>query len=172
QTQTTGANGRHDRLSRFQTSLENPNQALASSEQVMITQADDYENHNGGDLHFGPDGYLYVSLGDEGNQNDAGNNSQRIDKDFFSGLLRIDVDQKPGNLPPNAHPAVSPNAYSIPADNPFVGVTEFNGKAIDPAKVRMEFYAVGLRNPWRFSFDPMTGFLYCGDVGGDLREEI
>ncbi|MCI0539276.1 MAG: PQQ-dependent sugar dehydrogenase, partial [Verrucomicrobiales bacterium] len=81
QTQTGAATGRHERLSRFQTSLQNPNQALVTSEQVLITQADDYENHNGGDLHFGPDGFLYVSLGDEGNQNDAGNNSQRIDKD-------------------------------------------------------------------------------------------
>jgi glucose/arabinose dehydrogenase len=169
---TLVANGRQERLSRFQTSFQNPNQAPATSEQVMITQADDFENHNGGDLHFGPDGYLYVSLGDEGNQNDAGNNSQRIDKDFFSGLLRIDVDNRPGSLRPNAHPAVSPNTYTIPADNPFVGAMDFNGKAVDPAKVRTEFYAVGLRNPWRFSFDPVTGFLYCGDVGGDLREEI
>src|SRR4030095_8539220 len=54
----------------------------------------------------------------------------------------------------------------------FVGATEFNGKTVDAAKVRTEFYAVGLRNPWRFSFDPVTGFLYCGDVGGNLREEV
>src|SRR5207249_2074951 len=116
--------------------------------------------------------YLYVSLGDEGDQNDAGNNSQRIDKDFFSGMLRIDVDNRPDSLAPNPHAAMSSKTYSIPADNPFVGVTSFNGKAVDPTKVRTEFYAVGLRNPWRFSFDPVTGILYCGDVGGDQREEI
>jgi uncharacterized repeat protein (TIGR03806 family) len=172
QTQTAVANGRHDRLSRFQVSATNPNEALANSEQVILTQADDYENHNGGDLHFGPDGYLYLSLGDEGGQNDAGNNSQRIDQDFFSGILRIDVDRRPGNLEPNPHPAISPGTYLVPSDNPFVGATQFNGRAVDPNKVRTEFYAVGLRNPWRFSFDPVTSFLYCGDVGGDRREEI
>jgi glucose/arabinose dehydrogenase len=172
QTTTAAGSGRHDRLSRFQASPTDPAHAVRDSDLVMITQKDDYENHNGGDLHFGPDGYLYASLGDEGNQNDAGNNSQRIDKDFFSGILRIDVDRRPGNPPPNPHPAVSPGTYAIPADNPFLGATAFNGAAVDPAKVRTEFHAVGLRNPWRFSFDPATGFLYCGDVGGDQREEI
>src|SRR5439155_9239850 len=120
---TKTESGRHDRLSRFQTSPNNSNQALPNSEVPMITQADDYPNHNGGDLHFGPDGYLYVSLGDEGDQNDAGNNSQRIDKDFFSGMLRLDVDNRPDSLAPNPHAAMSPKTYSIPADNPFVGVT-------------------------------------------------
>jgi mono/diheme cytochrome c family protein len=133
---------------------------------------DQAENHNGGDLHFGADGYLYVSLGDEGEGNDSLNNSQIINKDFWSGILRLDVDNRPDNLAPNPHGAITPGTYRVPADNPFVGLTNWSGKTLDPATVRTEFYAVGLRNPWRIAFDPVTGFLYCGDVGQDAREEI
>lgn len=166
-----GDSTRHDRLSRFETSPANPHLALTNSEVVLINQRDEASNHNGGDLHFGPDGYLYVALGDEGGANDNWNNSQRIDKDFFAGLLRLDVDQRPGSLPPNAHPAGTTN-YAVPPDNPFVGATSFNGSAVNPASVRTEFWAVGLRNPWRFSFDAATGRLYCGDVGQGAWEEI
>ncbi len=169
---TSAGSGLHERLSRFEVSPDDPDRALADSERVMITQKDDFSNHNGGDLHFGPDGYLYVSLGDEGSQGDAGNNSQRIDKDFFSGILRIDVDHRLESLPANLHPAVTPGTYAIPGDNPFVGATSFNGRVVEPGNVRTEFYAVGLRNPWRFTFDKITGLLYCGDVGGDAREEV
>ena len=88
-------------MSRFEVSTVDPQLALIGSEQILITQKGDFENRNGGDLHFGPDGYLYVGWGNEGSQGAAGNNSQRIDKDFFSGMLRIDVDRRPGNLPPN-----------------------------------------------------------------------
>jgi glucose/arabinose dehydrogenase/mono/diheme cytochrome c family protein len=166
------AGTRYDRLSRFKVSDTNPNVADPASEVVLINQLDDFSNHNAGDLHFGPDGYLYVSLGDEGDGGDTGRNSQRIDKDFFSGILRIDVDKRPENLAPHPHPAASAN-YSIPADNPFVGATSFNGVALaDPSKVHTEFWAVGLRNPWRFSFDPTTGALWCGDVGQNLYEEV
>ena len=87
---------RHDRLSRFRVLPDNANRALPTSETWLFQEIDDYVNHNGGDLHFGPDGYLYVSLGDEGGGNDSGNNSQRIDGDFFAGLLRLDVDRRPG----------------------------------------------------------------------------
>lgn len=167
----TAPNARFDRLSRFSVSATDPNAADASSELILLNQADDYENHNAGDLHFGPDGYLYVSLGDEGGGGDTGKNSQRIDKDFFSGILRIDVDKRSGNLLPNPHPAASTN-YFVPADNPFVGATNFNGLAVDPAKAHTEFWAVGLRNPWRYSFDPLTGELWLGDVGQDQWEEI
>ena len=169
-TSSAGA-GLHDRLARFQTDPLDPNRALADSELPLISQFDEAANHNGGDLHFGPDGYLYVGLGDEGGGNDNYDNSQRIDKDFFSGMLRIDVDQRPGNLPPNPHPASAGN-YAIPVDNPFVGATNFDGQSVSPESVRTEFYAVGLRNPWRFSFDPPTGRLYCGDVGQNAIEEI
>ena len=166
-----GASSRHDRLARFARSPHDPDRALVDSEVVLISQQDDASNHNGGDLHFGPDGYLYVSLGDEGGGNDSGNNSQRIDKDFFAGILRIDVDKRPGSLAPNTHPASTAN-YAIPSDNPFVGASSFNGQAISPAKVRTEFWAVGLRNPWRIFFDRPTGRLYCADVGQNAWEEI
>ncbi len=170
-TTTEAGSGLHERVARYTVSANDPNKADPASEVVLITQQDDFSNHNGGDLHFGRDGYLYISLGDEGAQNDAGNNSQRIDKDFFSGILRIDVDKKPENLTPNAHPASSTN-YAVPTDNPFVGATSFDGVTVLPGKVRTEFWAVGLRNPWRFSFDSVTGTLYCGDVGQDTREEV
>jgi uncharacterized repeat protein (TIGR03806 family) len=81
------------------------------------------------------------------------------------------VDKRPGNLPPNPHPANTTN-YFIPADNPFVGVTSFNGQTFSATNVRTEFYSIGYRNPWRFSFDSGTGFLYVGDVGQDLYEEV
>jgi glucose/arabinose dehydrogenase len=166
------AQGGFNRLSRFQVSATDPSEANPASETVLINQQDDYGNHNGGDLHFGPDGYLYVALGDEGSGGDAGQNSQKIDKDFFSGILRIDVDKRPENLPANTHAAASTN-YFVPADNPFVGATHFNGvRLADTNKARTEFWATGLRNPWRMSFDSLTGELWCGDVGQDLWEEI
>jgi uncharacterized repeat protein (TIGR03806 family) len=170
-TTTAQGSGLHDRVSRFSISSSNPNQALSSSEEPLITQYDQAGNHNAGDLHFGPDGYLYVSLGDEGGSGNQYANAQRIDKDFFSGILRLDVDSRPGSLAPNAHPAIN-GGYRIPSDNPFVGASSFNGLAIDPSKVRSEFWAVGLRNPWRFSFDPNTGNMYCADVGQSDREEV
>jgi glucose/arabinose dehydrogenase/mono/diheme cytochrome c family protein len=168
---TAAGSGLHDRLARFETSLDNPHLALAASETPLITQFDESEYHNGGDLHFGPDGYLYVSLGDEGGGNGGFGNTHFITRDFFAGILRLDVDQRPGSLPPNPHPAVSGH-YAIPPDNPFIGATNFDGVSIDPAQVRTEYWAVGLRNPWRFSFDPVTGRLFCGDVGEGAREEI
>ncbi|MCI0745912.1 MAG: PQQ-dependent sugar dehydrogenase, partial [Verrucomicrobia subdivision 3 bacterium] len=171
-TTTDAGPTRHQRISRFQTSASNPNQGVVASELPLITQRDEFSNHNGGDIHFGPDGYLYISLGDEGGQNDAGDNSQRIDKDFFAGIIRIDVDKLPANLPPNPHPArMGQTNYFVPADNPFVGATQFNGRAITNV-LRTEWWAVGLRNPWRISFDPLTGALYAGDVGGSQREEV
>jgi uncharacterized repeat protein (TIGR03806 family) len=178
----------YERVSRL--TLNNPASAaptaVLSSELVLIQQLDEAGNHNGGDLHFGPDGYLYISLGDEGDQNDQRFNAQRIDKDFFSGILRIDVNLEgseiagnpaaadDSNLPPNSHPAIplygGLPAYEVPADNPFVGASTFNGLAVVAASVRSEFWAVGLRNPWRMSFDGTD--LWVGDVGGNLREEI
>lgn len=162
----------HQRLARFSVSQEDPNRADPDSEILLLSQHDDAGNHNGGDLHFGPDGYLYVALGDEGGQGDSGDNSQRIDKDFFSAILRIDVDSRPDSLPPNPHPAVFPGTYAVPADNPWVGAMQFNGAPVNPVTVRTEFWAVGLRNPWRMSFDSETGHLWVGDVGQNVWEEI
>lgn len=162
---------REDRLSRFTVSADS-NVADAASEQPLISQPDEAPNHNGGELLFGPDGYLYLSLGDEGAANDRFRNSQRIDRDFFAGIIRLDVDRRSGNSTPNPHPAVHAGTYSVPADNPFVGATAFNGEPVDERKVRSEFWAVGLRNPWRMAFDPATGSLWCADVGQDRYEEV
>ncbi|MEO8426729.1 MAG: PQQ-dependent sugar dehydrogenase [Verrucomicrobiota bacterium] len=169
---TTATNtGIHWRLARFEASSQNPNIALPDSELPLITQYDEDPFHESGDLHFGPDGYLYVSVGDEGSAYNGFQNAQVIDKDFFSGILRIDVDKRPGSLPPNFHPASTTN-YAVPPDNPFINATSFDGLPVSPDKVRTEFYAVGLRNPWRFSFDPETGDLYSNDTGQSDREEI
>jgi glucose/arabinose dehydrogenase len=184
-TSVGGGSGGHDILARYQASPPVANSASAGTELKLIRQYDRADNHNAGDLHFGPDGYLYVSLGDEGwgpnsdptYDKDYFQNAQYIDKNFFSSILRLDVDKRPGNLAPNLpHPAVPTNAsgafYSVPADNPFIGVTNLDGRATDPTKVRTEMYCIGLRNPWRFCFDPVTGLLYCGDVGWVNREEV
>ncbi len=174
-TATTAApgatNAMHDILARYRVSASNRNQADPASEVRFLRQYDQANNHNAGDIHFGSDGYLYLSLGDEGDSNDSRNNSQTITKDFFSAIIRIDVDKKPGNTAPNAHPSATTN-YLVPADNPFLGAIIFNGVGINPSSIRTEFWAVGLRNPWRFTFDPVTGFLYCADVGQGAWEEI
>ncbi|HPA17404.1 MAG TPA: PQQ-dependent sugar dehydrogenase [Verrucomicrobiae bacterium] len=163
---------RYQRISRFLVSTNDPNAADPLSEVPLITQFDQAGNHNGGDIHFGLDGYLYASLGDEGGGGDTYANSQTITNDFFAGIIRMDVDRRVGNLVPNPHPAVHTNTYLVPADNPFVGATNYNGLPINPNQVRTEFWATGLRNPWRFSFDPATGELWCGDVGQSTLEEI
>jgi glucose/arabinose dehydrogenase len=165
--------GYHTRLSRFERTLTNSNLALSSTEVVLYSQFNQQDNHNGGDIHFGGDGYLYVGVGDEGGGGDTYDNAQIIDKDFFSGLLRIDVDNKPGSFAPNHHPALGGvTNYAIPPDNPFIGVTNYYGSNVAPDRVRTEFFASGLRNPFRFSFDYVTGLLYVGDVGQNTWEEI
>jgi glucose/arabinose dehydrogenase len=170
---TNGTSGLHDILSRFQTLAGNPNQGDTSSETQLIVQYDRASNHNGGDTHFGPDGYLYVSVGDEGDEYNTLGNAQHIDENFFSGILRIDVNKLPGSLPPNSNSeAAATINYTVPPDNPFVGATSFDGLPVNTNQLRTEFWAVGLRNPWRFSFDPATGILYCGDVGQDQYEEV
>lgn len=171
-TTTTAGSGLHQRLSRFTVSPTNPNAGQANSEVPILTMFDEASNHNGGDIHFGADGYLYLSLGDEGGGNDDFRNSQIIDKDFWAGVIRIDVDQRAENLQPNPHPAIASGTYRVPSDNPYVNTTTWYGSNLVPAKVRTEFYAIGLRNPWRMSFDRPTGRLYLGDVGQGAREEI
>lgn len=155
---------RYNRLSRF-TLADGRTQADAASELVLIDQLDENEWHDGGPLVFGPDGYLYLGMGDEGWAEDYYQNGQKIDNDLFSGILRLDVDRVGGSVShaPPRQPATGKTAhYFIPNDNPFVGVPN----ALE------EFWAIGLRNPYRMSFDRQTGQLWAGDVGQNLREEI
>lgn len=172
-----GVRTRHDVLSEFRASTNDPNRADHASEVQLFRVHDEASNHNGGDLHFGSDGYLYVSVGDEGGGNDGYRNSQKINKELFAGILRLDVDRRPGSLPPNRQPGNPVDAYwyttnyTIPSDNPYVGATNFLGRPVDPASIRTEFWSVGLRNPWRMAFD-VTGELWVGDVGQDRRESI
>ena len=124
--------------------------ALRDSARELLAVEQPFANHNGGHLAFGPDGKLYVGLGDGGSGGDPEDHGQRLDT-LLGAILRIDVDRRAAGLP-----------YAVPADNPFVG----------QAGARPEIWAFGLRNPWRFSFDPQTGYLWIGDVGQDRIEEI
>ena len=167
----------HQRLSRFQVFPNDPSRVNNATEQPLFTQKDEASNHNGGDLHFGPDGFLYISVGDGGGGNDQFDNARFINKVFHAAILRIDVDKKTGSLPPNPHASLSVDTngaafYAVPADNPFIGRSTHHGESIDPKTVRTEIWATGLRNPWRFSFEVPTGRLLCGDVGQNLYEEI
>ena len=153
----------YDRLSRFTVSPDG--EIDPRSELVLIDQKDENLWHNGGGLAFGPDGFLYVGMGDEGTDGDALANGQRIDRDLFSGILRIDVDRVGGDVshaPPRQPETGRTAHYFVPHDNPFVGV---------PGALE-EFWSIGLRNPYRIAFDPATGRLWVGDVGHLLREEI
>lgn len=168
-----------DRLSRF---TANPNTLTVdtNTQQRLFDVVDQVFNHNGGDLHFGPDGYLYIGTGDEGDQYNQRLNAQRIDRDLFSALLRIDVDKRPGNPEPKPSAnttTVYTNAsglayYSIPANNPFVNATNFGSALINTNTLRAEIFATGFRHIWRFSIDPPTGDIWVGDVGQDWIEEI
>ncbi len=137
----------------------------------LITQKNRTASRTCNDLAFGPDGYLYIAVGWFFQTTYPANHSQRIDGDLEGGILRIDVDKRPDNLAPVPHAASSTN-YSIPRDNPFVGATTYKGLPVNSVEVRTEYYATGLRNPWRMSFDNATGLLYCSDAGESQREEI
>ncbi len=131
-----------------------PNAADPNSALTVLTVDQPFVNHNGGNLGFGPDDYLYVSMGDGGGTGDPQNNAQRLDT-VLGKILRIDVDRDDFTNDPNRN-------YAIPIDNPFVG---------DP-DARGEIWVLGLRNPWRFSFDRQTEDLFIGDVGQGNVEEI
>ncbi|MHC1781931.1 MAG: sorbosone dehydrogenase family protein, partial [Anaerolineaceae bacterium] len=132
-------------IARYRVS-DNPDKADPASELVLLNVDQPYENHNGGAVRFGPDGYLYLGLGDGGSGGDPQGNGQNPNT-LLGKILRIDVNQADG--------------YSIPPGNLYP-----NGEG------RPEIYATGLRNPWRFSFDPFNGDLYIADVGQNLWEEI
>ncbi len=138
---------RDTRIVAWQRDAINPDLADPDANQVLLSLEQPFSNHNGGQLLFGPDGYLYIGTGDGGSAGDPGNRAQNP-QELLGKMLRIEVD------------GFSP--YTIPADNPFVG---------DPG-VLDEIWALGLRNPWRFSFDRLTGDLYIGDVGQNIWEEI
>src|SRR5262249_16866398 len=162
----------HLRVSRFSVSLDDPNRADATNELPLITQYATSGAAGCDDMTFATDGFLYISVPDQsGQQSGVVNTTQRIDLDLSGGILRIDVVRRSDSLAPNAHPAVTTN-YAIPPDNPFIGVTRYNGAPVDPAKVRTEFYAVGLRNPWRIFFEATTRLLYLGDPGYNTLDEI
>jgi glucose/arabinose dehydrogenase len=136
------------RLSRFTASAD-PDIADPSSEQVILAVDQPFSNHNGGQILFGPDGYLYLGLGDGGGTGDPDGRGQAV-TDLFGSILRLDLS------------AGSGEPYAVPADNPFAASGADRG----------EVWSYGLRNPWRFSFDRGTGDLYIADVGQSAREEI
>ena len=142
----TASNG-NTYIKRYTVSASNPDVANSSSGYTIMTISQPYSNHNGGWLGFGADGYLYIGTGDGGSGGDPGNRAQDITNQKLGKMLRIDID---GGAP-----------YAIPASNPFVGVTGDD-----------EIWAYGLRNPWRCSFDTLTGDLWMGDVGQNAYEEI
>jgi uncharacterized repeat protein (TIGR01451 family) len=144
-------------IARFQVTADK-NVADEGSEFTILRVVQPYENHNAGDLAFGEDGYLYVSLGDGGSGGDPQDNSQNPEV-LLGSMLRLDVDG--GGLSPECSEA--PVNYTIPADNPYVS---------DQDEKCNEIWAIGLRNPWRFSFDAQFHDLYIGDVGQNAREEI
>jgi len=133
-------------ISRFQISAQDPNRADPLSETKLFGVIQPHEDHNGGQLAFGPDGYLYIGLGDGGISRDPFGNAQSLDT-LLAKILRIDVDHG--------------QPYAIPGDNPFAA-----SYGLD------EIWAYGLRNPWRFSFDALTGDFYIADVGHHAYEEI
>jgi len=135
-------------LARYRVSQADPNVADPNSHQLVLTVPQPFDNHNGGRLQFGPDGMLYLGLGDGGGAFDPDGNGQD-GSTLLGKLIRIDVDPAHGT-------------YAVPADNPFLG----NGS------VRDEIWALGLRNPWRIAFDPSAGDLYIADVGQNQREEV
>ena len=138
-------------IARYSVSTSDPNVADPNSEQILLTINQPYENHNGGQLAFGPDGFLYIGMGDGGSGGDPLGNGQNRSV-LLGKILRIDVDSPASGL-----------NYGIPADNPFAGNT---------MGYKEEIFAYGFRNPWRFSFDSTNGTLWVGDVGQSQREEI
>lgn len=142
------------RISRFSIDSNNPNLADPSSELKIIEFYQPSGNHNAGDLQFGPDGYLYISIGDGGGSGGSGSGYSQDVNNILGKMIRIDVNQ-------DDFPGDDDKYYSVPADNPYVGIAGLD-----------EIWHLGLRNPWKFSFDRMTGDMYIADVGQNSREEV
>ncbi len=140
-------------IARYQVSAGDPNLANPASALTIFTLAQPFSNHNGGWMDFGPDGFLYIASGDGGSANDPGNRAQDTGE-LLGKILRIDVNG-------DAFPSDPIRNYAIPPTNPFVGTGEAE-----------EIWAYGLRNPWRPSFDALTGDFYIADVGQNAREEV
>lgn len=136
-------------IAEYRVSTSDANQAEPNSERIVLTVDQFFSNHKGGQIVFGPDGFLYIGLGDGGSEGDPPGNGQNL-QTLLGKMLRVDVDHANGGL-----------QYAIPADNPFV-----SGGGLP------EIWAYGFRNPWRFSFDRDSGRLFVGDVGQDTYEEI
>ncbi|MBN1563884.1 MAG: PQQ-dependent sugar dehydrogenase [Anaerolineae bacterium] len=138
-------------IARYSVMPDDPHRADPNSQVVLLTQDQPFEDHNGGNIIFGPDGYLYIAFGDGGRPAEPNYNSQKPDT-YLGKMLRIDVSTDVSN----------PELYTIPPDNPFLA---------DPSFLP-EIWALGLRNPWRFTFDRVTGDMFVGDVGQWLYEEL
>lgn len=154
-------------LVEYHVSKDDPNVADPDSGKVLLSIEDPYVNHNGGTMHFGPDGYLYLAIGDGGLAGDPYDNAQDLDT-LLGKILRLDVD------------STTAGNYGVPDDNPFApGGVDISSRANEAAQTgiyhpeaRPEIYMYGLRNPWQFSFDKQTGDMYIADVGQVVWEEI
>jgi len=150
-----------NRLSRFRLGGASPAERAASEEPLIVWDRRNDGFHNGGSVEFGPDGYLYLAIGEMSDPS----SHQRVDAALTGGILRIDVDRRGGGVshPPPRQPRDGvTEGYYIPGDNPFVGRPE----------TLEEYWALGLRNPFRVSFDPATGDLWAGEVGSTVWEEV
>ena len=141
-------------IASFTTDPANPDRARAASELILLAIRQPFGNHNGGAVAFGPDGMLYIAMGDGGSGGDPQGNGQRLDT-LLAKILRIDV------LGPDA---TATKPYAVPPDNPFVGSSD--------AEALPEIWLTGVRNPWRIRFDAPTGDLWIGDVGQGAWEEV
>lgn len=150
------------RISRFKLKPDNPNEGDPASEEILLEIDEPYWNHKGGTAAFGPDGYLYLGVGDGGAFNDPHMNGQNL-QSLMGKILRIDVDHKTEAVPGGQGQGRPALPYAIPKDNPF---------ANEPRYARGEVWASGIRNPWRISFDRETGQGWIADVGQDTWEEI
>lgn len=197
------ANGQlHQRLHQVTVSSATASTVTITQHKPLLTVVDRATNHNGGTLGFGPDGYLYLSMGDEGDGGDSFDNARYINTQldpvgttnrvmrtgFWGKIHRIAVEVdpvgQPGVFPPSTiapnpqaqnstnYPSAIHGNYRVPTSNPFHGFTSWHNVAIDPNSVRTEIFATGVRNPFRWSFDSQTGRLFLGDVGQGTWEEV